>query len=89
MTDPTPVPIAGPVFTEDDWPVRLIFFAIVYGPPIAAIAGGLYLAGRVTRLKRLARAAAALVLAPAIVLGGVAVHAAVKHRRTGRPTPAP
>ena len=39
MTDAAPVPIAGPVFTEWYW--GPIFFAIVYGPPIAAIAGGL------------------------------------------------
>lgn len=80
MTDPGRVPIAGPVFTEWYW--TPIFFAIVYGPPIAAVAGGLYLAGRLTRLRRLTRAAAALVLAPAIVLGGVAAYATVKHRRT-------
>ena len=67
------MPIAGPVFTEWYW--TPIFFAIVYGPPIAAVAGGLYVAGRFTRLRRRTRAAAALVLAPAIVLGGVAVHA--------------
>ena len=80
MTDSGRVPIAGPVFTEWYW--TPIFFAIVYGPPIAAVAGGLYLAGRLTRLRRRTRAAAALVLAPAIVLGGVAVAATVKHRRT-------
>lgn len=78
MTDSCPVPIAGPVFTEDDRPTRLIF----YGLPIAAIAGGLYLAGRLTRLTRVTRAAAALALAPAIVLGSVAVYATVEHRRT-------
>src|SRR5688572_2739768 len=80
MTDLTRVPIAGPVFTEWYW--TPIFLAIVYGPPIAAVAGGLYLAGRFTRLRRRTRAAAALVLAPAIVLGGLAVVATVKHRRT-------
>jgi hypothetical protein len=80
MTDPVPMPIAGPVFTEWYW--GPIFFAIVYGPPISAVAGGLYLLGCFTRLRRRTRAAAALVLAPAIVLGGVAVAATVKHRRT-------
>jgi len=80
MTDPRRVPIAGPVFTEWYW--APIFFAIVYGPPIAAIAGGLYLAGRFTRLSRPTRAATALVLAPAIVLGGVTAYATVEHRRT-------
>lgn len=79
MTDPGRVPIAGPVFTEWYW--TPIFFAIAYGPPIAAVAGGLYLLGRFTRLRRRTRAAVALVLAPAIVIGGVAVAATVKHRR--------
>ena len=80
MTDLSRVPIAGPVFTEWYW--GPIFFAIVYGPPIAAIAGGLYLAGHFTSLRRRTRAAAALALAPAIVLGSVAAYATVKHRRT-------
>jgi hypothetical protein len=79
MTDPRLVPIAGPVFTEWYW--TPIFFAIVYGPPMAAVAGGLYLAGRFTSLRRRTRAVAALALAPAIVLGGVAAYATVKHRR--------
>ena len=78
MTDPRLVPIAGPVFTEWYW--TPIFFAIVYGPPIAAVAGGLYLAGRFTNLRRRTRAAAALVLAPAIVLGGVAAATWRRHR---------
>jgi hypothetical protein len=82
MTDAGPVPIAGPVFTEWYW--GPIFFALVYGPPIVAVAGALYLLGRFTwlRRRRAARAAIALVLAPALVLGGVAVAATVKHRRT-------
>jgi hypothetical protein len=80
MTDPGRVPIAGPVFTEWYW--TPIFLAIVYGPPILAVAGGLYLALRRTRLRRVARAAVALVLAPALVIGGVAVWATAKHRRT-------
>ena len=80
MTDPGQVPIAGPVFTEWYW--TPIFLAIVYGPPILAVGGGLYLVLRRTRLRRLARAAIAVVLAPALVLGGVAVWATVKHRRT-------
>ncbi len=80
MTDPGRVPIAGPVFTEWYW--TPIFLAIVYGPPILAVGGGLYLALRRTRLQRLARAAIAVVLAPALVIGGVAVWATVKHRRT-------
>ena len=80
MTDPGRVPIAGPVFTEWYW--TPIFLAIVYGPPILAVGGGLYLALRRTRLRRLARAAIAVVLAPALVIGGVAVWATVKHRRT-------
>ena len=80
MTDPRLVPIAGPVFTEWYW--GPIFFAIVYGPPIAAIAGGLYLAGRFTSLRRRTRAAVALALAPAIVLGSVAAYATVEHRRS-------
>ena len=80
MTDPDRVPIAGPVFTERCW--TPIFLAIVYGPPILAVAGGLYLALRRSRWPRAARAALALVLAPAIVLGSVAVVATVKHRRT-------
>src|ERR671912_756446 len=36
MTDPRLVPIAGPVFTEWYW--TPIFFAIVYGPPMAEAA---------------------------------------------------
>jgi hypothetical protein len=79
MTDSGPVPIAGPVFTEWYW--GPIFFAIVYGPPISVVAGALYLAGRFTGLRRRTRAVAALVLAPALVLGGVAVAGTIKHRR--------
>ncbi len=74
------MPIAGPVFTEWYW--TPIFLAIVYGPPILAVGGGLYLALRRTRLRRLARAAIAVVLAPALVIGGVAAWATVEHRRT-------
>ena len=80
MTDPGRVPIAGPVFTEWYW--TPIFLAIVYGPPILAVGGGSYLALRRTRLRRAARAALAFVLAPMLVIGGVAVWATVKHRRT-------
>ena len=42
------MPIAGPVFVEWYW--GPIFLAVVYGPPIAAIAGGLYLAGHFDRV---------------------------------------
>jgi hypothetical protein len=82
MTDAGSVPIAGPVFT--DWYWEPFFYALLYGPPIAAIAGALYLLGHFTRLRRrrAARAAIALVLAPTLVIGGVAVAATVKHRRT-------
>ena len=80
MTDLTRVPIAGPVFPEWYW--GPIFFVLVYGPPILAIAGGLYALGRFTPLRRRTRAVAALLIAPALALGGVAVAATVKHRRT-------
>jgi hypothetical protein len=78
MTDAGPVPIAGPVFTEWYW--GPIFFLLVYGPPILAVAGGLYLLGRFTGLRRRTRAAAALVAAPVLVLGGVAVAGTVRYR---------
>jgi hypothetical protein len=80
MTDAGRVPIAGPVFTEWYW--TPIFFALVYGPPILAVAGVLYLLGRFTRIRRrrFVRASLALVLAPALVLAGVAAAATVKHR---------
>jgi len=80
MTDAGRVPIAGPVFTEWYW--TPIFFALVFGPPLLVVAGALYMLGRFTRLGRRTRAAAALVLAPVLVLGGAAVAATVKHRRT-------
>src|SRR5687768_468943 len=79
MTDAPAMPIAGPVFTEWYW--GPIFFAIVYGPPILVTAGVLYLALRRTGWRRAARAALALVLAPALVLGVLAAVATVKHRR--------
>jgi hypothetical protein len=72
------VPIAGPVFTEWYW--TPIFFAIVYGPPITVVGGLLYLLGRFTGLRRRIRAAAAIVLAPALVLGAVAVVTTVRYR---------
>jgi len=73
------MPIAGPVFTEWYW--TPIFLAIFYGPPIAAVAGALYLALHPTRWRRAGRAAAALVLATALVPGGVAVVGTAKYRR--------
>ena len=72
------MPIAGPVFTEWYW--APIFFAIVFGPPILATAGVLYLVGRWTGRRRRTRAVAALLLAPVLVLGGVAVVSTVKYR---------
>jgi len=78
MTDAPPMPIAGPVFTEWYW--APIFFAIVYGPPISVVAGLLYLLGRFTPWRRRVRAAAALVAAPVLVLGVVAVVATLKYR---------
>src|SRR5215212_6203251 len=80
MTDAGPVPIAGPVFTEWYW--APIFFVLLYGPPIAVVTGGLYVLGRFTPLRRRTRAAVALTIAPALVLGGVAVAATVRHRHT-------
>jgi hypothetical protein len=66
------------VFTEWYW--TPIFFAIVYGPPIAVVAGLLYVLGRFAGLRRRTRAAAALVLAPALVLGAVAVVTTLRYR---------
>jgi hypothetical protein len=80
MTDAGPVPIAGPVFTESYW--GPIIVVLLYGPPILAVAGALYLLARPTRWRRRTRAAAALAVAPALVVGGAAVAATVKHRRT-------
>jgi hypothetical protein len=74
------VPIAGPVFTEWYW--TPIFFAILYGPPILAVAGVLHLLLRRTGWRRAARAVVALVAAPALVLGGFAIVRTIQHRRT-------
>ena len=73
------MPIAGPVFVEWYW--TPIFFAIVYGPPILATAGVLYLLGRLTGWRRRARAALALTVAPVLVLGAVAAVATVRYSR--------
>ncbi len=73
------MPIAGPVFTEWYW--TPIFFAIVYGPPIAAVAGGLYLALRRTRWPRAARAALALASPRRSCWAAWPRCATVKHRR--------
>ena len=57
------MPFAGPVFVEDVWPTRLIFLAVVYGPPILAAAVPVYLLARRTGWRRAPRAGAALVVA--------------------------
>jgi hypothetical protein len=74
------VPLAGPVFTEWYW--GPLFFGLVYGPPILAVAGVLHLLLRRTGWRRAQRAALALIAAPALVLGGLALKRTVEHRRT-------
>lgn len=78
MTDASPVPVAGPVFTEWYW--TPIFHAIAYGPPILVLAGVLYGAGRLTGWRRRTRAAAALLAASALVIGGTAFVTTLKFR---------
>jgi len=58
-----------------------IFLAIVYGPPIAAVAGALYLLARRTGWRRATRAAAALAAATALVVAGAAVWRTVSFER--------
>src|SRR4051812_16709413 len=78
MTDAGPMPIAGPVFTEWYWtPLLFVIFA---GPPILAVAALLYRLGRRTGWRRRTRAAAALVLAPTVVLGGAAIVSTLRFR---------
>ena len=66
MTDAWPMPIAGPVFVEWYW--TPIFLAVVYGPPILAVAGVLYLLARRTGWRRGTRAAAALASARPVLV---------------------
>ena len=73
------MPIAGPVFTEWYW--TPIFVRILYGPPIAVVAGGFYLLGRRTGWRRATRAAAALAAATTLVPAGVAAVGTAKYRR--------
>jgi hypothetical protein len=71
--------LAGPVFTEWYW--TPIFAVIVYGPPVMAVATALYLGTQRTRLRRRSRAAAALLGATALVVGGVQIVGHIRFER--------